>query len=199
VKNNNTIDTSHFILEGQFLRFIWEGSKIKYLRIAVADEELVVRLSKEAIASCKTVLKPDNIIQVCGESKVNIGTGEILFKASQILPKSESNLQLANSVDRCKAKEGKEPCSAVGKKVKLLVCQKSGCQKKGGKKQHQAIASILRDRELDRSIILEESGCLGKCSLAPNVVLMPSKKRLSGMHPEAIVDVLAASIEKFDR
>jgi NADH:ubiquinone oxidoreductase subunit E len=39
---------------------------------------------------------------------------------------------------------------------------------------------------------MEKSGCLGKCSMAPNIVLMPGKKRLSGMKPEAIAELLTS-------
>jgi NADH:ubiquinone oxidoreductase subunit E len=55
---------------------------------------------------------------------------------------------------------------------------------------HQAIETILRDRGLHEWVDLQASGCLGKCSMAPNIVLMPGKKRLSGMNPEAIADLL---------
>lgn len=71
-----------------------------------------------------------------------------------------------------------------------MICQKSGCLKKGGKRQRQAIENLLRDRGLHDSVTLQETGCLGKCSMAPNVVLMPGKKRLSGMKPEAIAEML---------
>jgi NADH:ubiquinone oxidoreductase subunit E len=75
-------------------------------------------------------------------------------------------------------------------KLKLLMCQKSGCQKKGGKKHRQAIETLLRDRNLLDQVVIQETGCLGKCSLAPNLVLMPGKRRVSGMSPNAIVALL---------
>jgi hypothetical protein len=193
MKNSNTADTSSFILEGQFLGFIWDGTKIKYLRIAVDQDELTIKLSKEARASCKTVLKPNTLIQVIGESKFDNKKEEIQFKACQICPQNNAILEIVQNSNNCLSKEKTSSCSAAGKKVKLLICQKSGCQKKGGKRQHQAIEAMLRDRGLHQSVILQESGCLGKCSQAPNIVLMPSKKRLSGMKPEAIVDLILKS------
>jgi (2Fe-2S) ferredoxin len=194
MKKPHTTDTSPFILEGQFLGFIWDGSKIKYLRMAVAEGELMIKLSKESRASCKMVLKPNSFIQVIGQSKFDRNTGEIQFKAHQIVSPNAAILEIFENSESSLFQEKVVPCSSAAKKVKLLICQKSGCQKKGGKRQHQAIEAILRDRGLHQSVILQETGCLSKCSLAPNIVLMPSKKRLSGMKPEAIVDLLTTGL-----
>jgi (2Fe-2S) ferredoxin len=196
MKKHHATDTSSFILEGQFLGFIWDGSKIKYLRIAAAEGELTIKLSKEARASCKTVLKTNDPIQVLGQTKIDRKTEEIEFKAERIITEKDPVLEAFKQTEKAICEETLSPChpcSSTNKKVKLLICQKSGCQKKGGKGQHQAIEAILRDRGLHQSVILQESGCLGKCSLAPNIVLMPSKKRLSGMKPEAIVDLISFS------
>lgn len=77
-----------------------------------------------------------------------------------------------------------------GKTLKILTCRKSGCTKKGGNRQCQVLQRLLGDRGLAQQVTFEETGCLGKCSMAPNLVLMPGKKRLSGMKPEAIVDLI---------
>lgn len=46
------------------------------------------------------------------------------------------------------------------------------------------------DRGLEDRVAIERTGCLKRCSQAPNMVLMPGKTRLSGMEPDAIVTLL---------
>ncbi|HEY9612113.1 MAG TPA: (2Fe-2S) ferredoxin domain-containing protein [Allocoleopsis sp.] len=46
------------------------------------------------------------------------------------------------------------------------------------------------DRGLQDQVKIERTGCLKRCSQAPNVVLMPGKTRLSGMHPDAIATLI---------
>ncbi|MCU0525209.1 MAG: (2Fe-2S) ferredoxin domain-containing protein [Elainella sp. Prado103] len=82
------------------------------------------------------------------------------------------------------------PVAIRPKKLKILTCHKSGCAKKGGSRQCQILQTLLHDRGLGQHVTVETTGCLGKCSMAPNLILMPGKKRLSGMKPEAIVDLV---------
>lgn len=195
---------SSFILEGHFQGFIWHDGKLKYLRVAASEQELIIKLSKQARASLGTTLHPNDWIQVLGRVKVDERAGELKLKAEQITKKPAPFVDLTplEATEPCTPAECPEaealtcPNSSDGQPLchkptaKLLVCQKSSCQKKGGKKQHQAIATILRDRGLHDHVTIQGTGCLGKCAMAPNIVLMPGKKRLSGMKPEAIVALL---------
>lgn len=73
---------SEFSLEGRFLSFILEdGYKIKRLRLATAEGELCIKLSKEARASVGGVLTPGSWIEVLGERSVDFATEEIKYKA----------------------------------------------------------------------------------------------------------------------
>ncbi len=164
-----------FNLEGAFLGFIYQEDQCKYLKIATDKGELILQLSKNLRQNISLKLEPNQIIQVFGKSKLKRKQKQANLKVVQIKPKTE-----ANSVS----------FAPLSKQVKLLICQKSGCQKKGGKKQHQAISASLEAKGLSQSVMIEETGCLGKCSLAPNVMLMPSKKRLSGMKSDEIADLL---------
>lgn len=170
-KSNQT----SFNLEGEFLGFIWQKEQCKYLQIATAQGELILLISKSARPTLPLGLEPNQIIQVLGKSKLK-GKGEkVELKVVKINPKTEAIFT---------------SFPPLPKKVKLLICQKSGCQKKGGEKQRQAIEASLEARGLSQSVIIQETGCLGKCSMAPNVMLMPGKTRLSGMKSDAIADLL---------
>lgn len=197
-KYKKEISTS-FILEGQFLGFVIDrdDNKFKYLRMVIADDEVQIKLSKAARASLFRSLEahsflalhPWNLIQVTGEKTLDCTTGILKLKAEQIIiledkqtieiqPELEKNCQIFT------------PSFTKSNKAKLLVCHRSSCQKRGGRRQHQAIEMMLRDRGLHDCVAMEKSGCLGKCSMAPNIMLMPGKKRLSGMHPDAIAELL---------
>jgi NADH:ubiquinone oxidoreductase subunit E len=165
-----------FILEGEFLGFIWRDQECKFLQIATPEKELILPISKKAQKNLPLHLESYQMIQIIGKSKIASKTEEINLKVLQINP------LIATKVSHL---------APVPNKVKLLICQKSGCQKKGSQKQRQAIERNLEARGLAQSVIIQETGCLGKCSMAPNVVLMPGKQRLSGMKPDAIADLLA--------
>lgn len=70
------------------------------------------------------------------------------------------------------------------------MCQKSGYLKRGGKRLCQELEATLCDRGLQDQVKIERTGCLKRCSQAPNLVLMPGKTRLSGMHPDAIATLI---------
>jgi (2Fe-2S) ferredoxin len=193
--------TSQFTLEGQFLAFVVEQNKVKHLRMVVAEEELQIKLSKQARASLfalvahnpVTFLRPWDRIQVTGRKKYDRQTGLFKLKADHIgrAGVAASLPCEMQPIEPQFAPSNSPPtCAKTCPKLKLLLCQKSGCQKRGGKQQQQLLEAILHDRGLQQQIKIERTGCLGKCSHAPNVVLMPGKKRLSGMKPEAIVDLL---------
>lgn len=194
MKNDRKQVSKSFVTKGQFLGFVsnQDENKIKYLRMAIADNEIQIKLSKQARASLFRILeqnsfiglRPWDFIQVTGEQTLDLTTNELRFKAEQIeLLDANHSTQMQPAMN--------SDCQKVSKtSAKLLVCHRSSCQKRGGKRQHQAIETMLRDRGLHECVTIQKSGCLGKCSQAPNIVLMPGKKRLSGMHPDAIAQLL---------
>jgi (2Fe-2S) ferredoxin len=193
--------STNFTLEGQFLGFVidQDDNKFKYLRIAVVDDEVQIKLSKQARASLFRALeehsflalRPLDFIQVSGEKTLDCTTNTLKLKAEQITILNVNQSAEIQSTQDVNCQHTKSCPAQAKSRAKLLVCHRSSCQKRGGRRQHQAIESMLRDRGLHECVVIEKSGCLGKCSHAPNIVLMPGKKRLSGMKPEAIAELLA--------
>jgi NADH:ubiquinone oxidoreductase subunit E len=172
---------SDFRLEGRFLGFASnQVGKVKYLRVAVETSEWQIKLPKESRATLGRVLLANDWIQVLGEKKLNQRTGQLKLKARQV-----HKLTLETEPTCAQVK----PLPEQGKK-KILVCQKSGCLKRGGKRLCQDLEAALCDRGLQDQVVIERTGCLKRCSQAPNVILMPGKSRLSGMHPDAIAALL---------
>ncbi|WNZ46898.1 (2Fe-2S) ferredoxin domain-containing protein [Leptolyngbya boryana CZ1] len=182
-----------FCLDGQFLAFVVESGKLKYLRMSSANEEIQIKLSKQVRAALfrsiehSSPLRPLDPIQVTGKQSIDPKSGSVKLTAQQILrshPTSEKLIEF-KSEKSCPDKPcSDKPC------YRVLVCQNSKCQRKGGRKQHRELETAIRDRELHTVATIERSDCLGKCSMAPNIMLMPGKKRLSGMEPNAIADLL---------
>jgi hypothetical protein len=199
---------SSFQLEGEFLTFVAEAGKIKYLRLIVANDEIQIKLSKAARVSLfqqqqqslELVLRPWDRVLVTGEQKLDRHSN-IKLKAHDVV-KLNQNCSLACREDSTYTKTSTVDSKATSNlvkssvklsskpKAKLLICQKPGCQKRGGHKQHQRLETLLHDRGIQHLVRIETTGCLGKCSMAPNIMLMPGKQRLSGMKPEAIVELL---------
>lgn len=208
---------TEFYFTGQFLAFVFEQGKAKYIRVAVDQQELQLKLSKEARASLMRTpsgafparLAPQESIKLMGTCKLN-SSGEMSWKVGEIQRLSEvaemtfpwvsidlscdsnASCTLQGRLASVSAEAPRKAKSDSSKKAtfKILACQKSGCSKRGGNKQCQKLTTLLHHRGLTHQVMIEETGCLGKCSMAPNLVLMPGKKRLSGLKPEAIVDLI---------
>jgi NADH:ubiquinone oxidoreductase subunit E len=193
MQNSTHLYTSEFDLEGQFLAFVIDNGKVNHLRVAVDDREVQIKLSKQARASIYEVfeqspLRPLDMIRVCGEIRCDGKTGECKLKAYCIEKGGVQSSQSEN-IGETPSPLPAPPSPKPLTQFKLLICQKSGCQKRGGKQQYRNLQRVIIDRNLHH-VTIEQTGCLGKCSMAPNVMLMPGKKRLSGMKPEAIADLL---------
>lgn len=170
-----------FRIQGRFLGFVSdEFGKLKYLRLAVETGELKIKTTKESRPFLMRVLKPNDQIVVAGTKKLDKHTGQIKLKADQV---NKLPLDSEQFISHCQMLPQE-------RKAKIMVCQKSGCLKRGGKKLLSSLETALCDRGLQNQVTIERTGCLKRCSQAPNMVLMPGKTRLSGMSPDAIAALL---------
>ncbi|KAM3107655.1 (2Fe-2S) ferredoxin domain-containing protein [Phormidesmis sp. 146-33] len=168
---------SAFRLEGRFLGYIVEdGYKIKQLRLATADGECFIKLSKEARAKLGRVLIPGDWVSVEGTKKVELESEFAKLKAYSVVPIVPTDAM-------------KPEIQPSKSKANILVCQKSGCMKRGGKAVCQALETALGDRGLD-DVTIKGTGCMKNCGQGPNVV-MPGKARyckISAKEIPALVD-----------
>ncbi|QLE54493.1 (2Fe-2S) ferredoxin domain-containing protein [Nostoc sp. TCL26-01] len=166
---------SELNLEGQFLGFGGdESGKPKYLHLGIPSGNLQIKLPKELRRSLGLSLVPGEQVRVCGVSQLNIYTGEVKLKAHHVSP-----------IDTC-------PNSDLPSlpPAKIMVCQKSGCIKRGGKGLLSELEKTLCDRGLLDKVQIEQTDCQKRCSSAPNCVLMLGKKKYKKIHPEAIASLL---------
>jgi (2Fe-2S) ferredoxin len=191
-----------FKFEGEFLGFVNHEGKLKYLRLKVLSEEVQIKIPKAVRMAVGLSLQPGESIQITGIGKFDRHTRELKLKATQmalltdclapIVPVTPSSL-----VSPALPEPGIEPTAKP--KIKVLVCQKSGCLKKGGKGLCEDLKQILRDRNLEQYVTIEQTGCVKRCSAAPNLVIMPGNKHYTEVRPKTlpkVVDAIAQSLAK---
>lgn len=179
---------SEFSLEGRFLGFLLEdGFKLKRIRVATAEGEQCIKLSKEsraAFVAYNRVLMPGDWIRVSGEKKENLAKGELKLKAYAIAPATPGE---ETSIQTQAPAEPLLPAKpAAPKPASILVCQKSDCVKRGARGICKALEAALSDRGLDDQVTIKGTGCMKHCKAGPNVVMMPDKTRYSRIHPDEI-------------
>lgn len=176
-------EVSEFCIEGRFLDFvIKDGYKLKGLQLETAEGECYIKLGKHLRAAFDLRLPPGTWLQVVGEKKQDMETGEVKLKAERVMA-------APNQGDReIGATPSQEPPSVSNAKLKtatILVCQKSDCMKRGGKEVCQALEAALSDRGLESQVTIKGTGCMKNCKAGPNLV-MPDKTRHSRVKPEQV-------------
>lgn len=180
-------EVSEFCIEGKFLDFvIKDGYKLKGLLLETADGECYVKLAKHLRAAFDLRLPPGTLLQVVGEKKQDLKTGEVKLKAqrvmaaprdAQALRRTEAereNISMSACPDLCVSSSS----NAKPKKATILVCQKSDCMKRGGTEVCQALEAAVSARGLESEVTIKGTGCMKNCKAGPNLV-MPDKTRYS--------------------
>jgi (2Fe-2S) ferredoxin len=183
-----------FDFEGQFLGFDgYADDRLKYLRLSFLNETVQIKLTKDLRHFARFNLNLGEQIRVSGIGKLDRDSGDIKLKAQQIVPVECLNCASEQPVEQLPMRELIDvKVSTVPTKTRtILICQKSGCVKHGGKKLYLAIENALRDRGLLGQIAIESTGCLKRCSSgSPNIMFMPGKKHCSGVKLSEIPNLL---------
>ena len=169
---------SELNLEGRLLDFVFEDDNSpKHLRLATAEGECWIKLSKELRTAFNVPLVPGDWVQVVGEKKLDAKTGKLKLKAKKVIPGDPSQPETIL------------PVKTTPVTTTILVCQKSDCIKRGGKTVCQALQAALGDRGLADRVAVKLTGCMKKCSSGPNLI-MPDKTRHSRVKAAQIPELL---------
>ncbi|MEB3182114.1 MAG: (2Fe-2S) ferredoxin domain-containing protein [Nostocaceae cyanobacterium] len=207
----NSIKVANFCLEGQLVDFvIKDGYKLKGLYIKTPEGEIYIKLAKYLRAAFDLRLQPGTWLQIVGEKKIDLKTGNVKLKAERVLAagaKTElaeiaevgggvsSSFVLGNCNVNYPEDRHVQDSSTASKtkpaqgKATILVCQKSDCMKRGAKGVCQALSAALSDRGLSEQVTIKGTGCMKNCKGGPNVV-MPDKTRYSRIQAEQIPAVM---------
>lgn len=184
-----------FNFEGQFLGFVRHDGKLKYLRLRVSSEEMQIKIPKAVRMAVGLSLQPGESIRVAGTSKLDRHTPGLKLKATQIIPLTGHYPPIVPVMPSDSGSSMMHESKLKPKfksKIKVLVCQKSGCLKKGGKGLCEALDQILCERDLDQHVTIERTGCVKRCSAAPNVVIMPGNQRYTEVRHKTLPQIADA-------
>lgn len=80
-------------------------------------------------------------------------------------------------------------CSST-KPMTILICRKSDCQKRGGRKLCAAIEDTLQQKGWSDRVVVKTTGCMKRCKAGPNLVVMPGKIRYSHVNSAQIPEII---------
>ena len=178
-------ETSEFCLEGRFLDFvIKDGYKLKGLLLGTSEGDRYIKLAKHLRDAFDLRLPPGTWLQVVGEKKYDTKTGEVKLRAERVMA-ARAQVETKEEIQTIPTEEPKEKSAVGAKKNTILVCQKSSCMKRGGKKLCQAIAASVSERGIEDQVTIKGTGCMKKCKAGPNLI-MPDKTRYSKIQAEQV-------------
>jgi (2Fe-2S) ferredoxin len=202
-----------FALEGRFSGFVPHSKKpFKYIRLTTADGEYRVKLPKYLQLEVVAQFTPGDWVQVVGTCKER-SDGTFRFKAENLIQSKPTGQRvdvtsMANVADvlnaedtvtydstrplpnRCEDSSNGKNTSDNKRPIKVLVCGKSKCMKRGGKAICQYLEALKNDQDLGDRIMLKQTGCMDRCKSGPNLVVMPDKAKYSRVTPEELEDLL---------
>lgn len=169
-------NVSTFSLEGRFVGFVGDlEERPKRLRVATAEGERYIKLSKQLRSTLSEVLEPGDWVQISGEQKRK-KTGELKLKAF--------HLKLTPPVQQ---ESIFQPLVAAPKtKACVMVCRKSSCCKRGAGDVCQAVTQSLREQGLEDQVAIKGTGCMKQCKKGPCMVIMPDKSRYTEVNSKDV-------------
>ena len=144
---------SELNIEGQFLGFAGKKTgKYKHLQLGIAGGNIKIKIPKNLRCSIGLSLVPGEQIHIDGISKLNPRNRKLKLEAYQI-----------QAVGFCLIKNPL-PLPLPQPKAKIMVCQKSGCLKRGGKGLLSDLEKTLGDRGLSDKVTIEHTDCQKRCT-----------------------------------
>ncbi|HIK39874.1 (2Fe-2S) ferredoxin domain-containing protein [Thermoleptolyngbya sp. M55_K2018_002] len=181
-----------FNLDGTFLGFVGaDSTTAKAIYLDVEGEVLTIKLPKKGRTTLRSHLKPGDYLRCLGRTKLDGST--IKLKAYHILtfpplPNSTDghfSPTLSGADPLCKRTAvrhpslSSQPTPLSPPSLKIQVCRKSGCQKRGGRELVEALQQALHDRNLHSQVEIQHTGCQKRCSEAPTFTILPGGYRYS--------------------
>ena len=187
-----------FRLTGRFLGFL-PGEKSPYQMISLAASpdgcsqsaeagNYQVVLGKQLRRMMHRYLEPQDWIGVVGYQGINLRSGQMEWKADEILKLSAR--QVAEYQTSVRQPVVSSPTKAATKPVRILICQKSDCQRRGSEAVSQVLKEAIARTEAAQKVVVQSTGCMKRCKVGPNVVMLPG-----GAHSEVSVERARSLIE----
>lgn len=209
-----------FNLDGTFLGFVGDDpARAKAIYLEVEGEWLTIKLPKEVRTVLKARLQPGDYLRCIGRTEFDGHTIKLKAHQVFVLlpprptprpapsahptqtphptaaPRSAAN-RTAASPAAASSPAASHPSlrpdapAAAAHAIKIQVCRKSGCQKRGGRQLVEALKQALRDRNLHSQVDIQYTGCQNHCAKAPTFTVMPGGHRYSQVKLSRLPGVL---------
>ncbi len=177
-----------FHFSGKLTKISYQKKKLKHIKLVTEQGKYWIKVPKKLRKKIASLNKGCQL-EISGISKQDDKTGKTKYKAQTIVlipqdpnqpvqPKTKT-VSLLPVFD-----------SQLKSKAKVLICQKSNCWKRGGKKVYQELENILGDRGLIEQLEIKKTGCLKQCKKAPALVMMPDKARCNRVKPKQVEELV---------
>ena len=147
-------------------------------------------------------LVPGDWVRVVGRQKWDGDRDEITLKADEVVRISVPTNESTSTLDTGRLGEGlgngrehtsqnpTKKAKVNAKSPKILICQKSGCRKRGGGAVGEMVERSLAELGLSDQVNVKYTGCMDRCKAGPNVVFMPGKAKYTRVKPGAVPDLV---------
>lgn len=170
---SQALNTRSFAIAGQVSQFvIKDGYRLKAIELLVEGHRYRIKLPEDLQQTLPGLERGDRV-QVMGWAKRK-KTGIVKLTAEDLTVLKDG--QPANN-RMTPGSDGLSNAAVQQTTGKVLVCQKSGCMKRGGRAVRSALEQALRDRDLDNRVGIQATGCMNRCKAGPNLVFLPAKAR----------------------
>ena len=185
-KASRIVTPFHF--NGKLTKISYQKKKLKYIKLVTEQGKYWIKVPqklREKIAS----LNKGCQLEVSGTSKQHDKIGKTRYKAQTIVLIPQDTNQTVKPKTKTVSLL---PVfnSQLKSKAKVLICQKSNCWKRGGKKVYEELENILGARGLRGQLEIKKTGCLKQCKKAPALVMLPDKARYNRVKPKQVGELV---------
>ena len=174
---------SEFVAIGELQEMtVKSDGRVKYLLLSTEQEAHWLKVAKDQPKNLSKQLKLGSRLKVKGMLKQKAKKDKAEYKAYSIELLSAPAVKETPLVEAPKAKPSKSKKSAA----KVLICKKSNCWKSGGKEVYKELVSELDKNGIGDRVEIKTTGCLNRCKKAPNIVVLPDKKKYVKVKPKQI-------------
>ncbi|MGK7891155.1 MAG: ferredoxin [Leptolyngbyaceae cyanobacterium] len=208
-----THSSQHFCLEGQFLGFApGKKSPFKYLQVMTTDGIVPIKLRKSLQLMLFRYLVPGDWVRAVGQQKwddeqdgMRLKADEVVRIATPTVADGETTVSDPDSAfiqihdealapttakEDSSGQSPKKAAKAKAKPVKILICQKSSCRKRGAGVITDRVERSLQEMGLSGKVTVKYTGCMDRCKAGPNVVFMPDKAKYTRVKPNMVPDLM---------
>ena len=184
-----TVERVPFGLVGEFLGFILnKQDQPRGLRLMWLGEEVMIKVAKYLRDDRYDGWIPGMQVEVWGTQQLSKKKTRMKFNAHRM--SLRSSIPQVIPIGEIPVSKSIVANASNSKPAIIKVCGKPDCMKQGGKALCKTLDKALSSGDWDPSIQVQLTGCMGKCSQGPNLVVMPDKKRYSNVTAQDIPKVL---------